>query len=84
MASYGKKDFSTRGAAGKIERTLTKLDVPHDVKLYPDAAHSFLNDAMVGPRPLQPLLRVTGFRPEPDSARDAWRRIEAFFAEYLR
>jgi carboxymethylenebutenolidase len=84
VASYGKKDFSTRGAANKIERTLTKLDVPHDVKLYPNAAHSFLNDAMVGPRPLRPLLRVTGFRPEPESAKDAWLRIEAFFAEYLR
>jgi carboxymethylenebutenolidase len=83
VASYGKKDFSTRGAAAKIERALTKLDVAHDVKLYPDAAHSFLNDAMVGPRPLRPLLRVTGFRPEPESAKDAWRRIEAFFAEYL-
>jgi carboxymethylenebutenolidase len=83
VASYGKKDFSTRGAAAKIERVLTDLDVPHDVKLYPNASHSFLNDAMTGPRPLRPLLRVTGFRPEPEAAADAWRRIEAFFAEYL-
>ena len=83
VASYGKKDFSTRGAAAKIERALTKLDVPHDVELYPNASHSFLNDAMTGPRPLRPLLRVTGFRPEPETAVDAWRRIEAFFAEYL-
>jgi carboxymethylenebutenolidase len=83
VASYGKKDLSTRGAAAKIERVLTRLDVPHDVKLYPNAAHSFLNDAMVGPRPLQPLLRITGFRPEPQTAKDAWRRIETFFAEHL-
>ena len=83
VASYGAKDFSTRGASKKLERTLTKLDVPHDVKLYPNAAHSFLNDAMVGPRPLRPLLKVTGFRPEPETAVDAWQRIEAFFAEYL-
>jgi carboxymethylenebutenolidase len=84
VASYGKKDVSTRGAAAKIERALTRLDIPHDVKLYPNAAHSFLNDAMVGPRPLRPLLKVTGFRPEPESAADAWRRIEAFFAEHLQ
>jgi carboxymethylenebutenolidase len=83
VASYGERDFSTRGAAAKIERELTRLDVPHDVKLYRNAGHSFLNDEMTGPRPLRPLLRVTGFRPEPETARDAWRRIEAFFAEHL-
>lgn len=83
VASYGKKDFSTRGAAVKLERILTRLDVPHDVELYPTAGHSFLNDAMVGPRPLQPLLRVGNFKPEPKAAADAWRRIEAFFAEHL-
>jgi carboxymethylenebutenolidase len=83
VASYGKKDVSTRGAAGKIERELTKAGVPHDVKLYPNAGHSFLNDAMTGPRPLRPLLKVTGFRPEPETAKDAWRRIEDFFATHL-
>ena len=83
VVSYGRKDLSTRGSANRLARTLSDLHVPHDVKEYPTAAHSFLNDAMTGPALLQPVLRVTGFRPEPEAARDAWQRIEAFFAEYL-
>ena len=55
----------------------------HDVKEYPDASHAFLNDAQAGPRALRPLLRVAGIGPEPDSAKDAWNRIEKFFATYL-
>jgi carboxymethylenebutenolidase len=84
VASYGRKDLSLRGSAKRLERTLSALHVPHDVKEYASAGHSFLNDAMVGPRPLRPILRVTGFRPEPEAAADAWARIESFFAEYLR
>ena len=83
VASYGGKDMTLRGAAAKIERTLTKLDVVHDVKEYPTAGHSFLNDAMAGPRPLQPLLRIANLKPEPTAAADAWQRIEAFFANHL-
>jgi carboxymethylenebutenolidase len=29
------------------------------------------------------LLRVAGIGPEPDSAKDAWDRIERFFASHL-
>jgi carboxymethylenebutenolidase len=83
VASYGRKDVSLRGMAGKVERSLTKLGVEHDVKEYPSAGHSFLNDAMTGPRPLRPLLKVTGFRPDPVAAEDAWQRIDAFFGEHL-
>ena len=83
VASYGRKDITLRGAAGKIERTLTKLGVEHDVKEYASAGHSFLNDAMAGPRALQPLLKIGNLKPEPEAAKDAWNRIEAFFAEHL-
>jgi hypothetical protein len=36
-----------------------------------------------GPRALRPLLRVAGIGPEPDSSKDAWDRIERFFASHL-
>ena len=49
----------------------------------PAASHAFLNDAEAGPRALRPLLRVAGIGPEPESAKDAWRRIELFFAAHL-
>jgi carboxymethylenebutenolidase len=71
------------GMAGKLERTLTTLGIEHDVKTYPNAGHSFLNDAPNGPVPLRPLMKVLKVGPEPTAAADAWRRIEAFFAKHL-
>jgi carboxymethylenebutenolidase len=84
VASYGRRDLSQRGAANKLVRTLNDLGVEHDVKEYPNAGHSFLNDAYYGPRPLHGLQRITGFAPEPNSAVDAWNRIETFFAAHLK
>ena len=84
VASYPGRDPSLRGAADRLERALTRQGVPHDVKEYPRAGHAFLNDAMNGPRPLRPLFRVMGIGPEPASAADAWRRIEAFLDEHLK
>lgn len=84
VASYPGQDRSLRGAAAKLEAALEKYEVPHDVKEYPQAGHSFLNDGPSGPRTLQPLLRVMGIGPEPESAVDAWQRIEAFLGEHLK
>jgi carboxymethylenebutenolidase len=83
VGSYGARDVSLKNAAGKLEKALSKAGVIHDVKEYPNANHTFLNDAPTGPRPLRPLLRVAGMKPEPESAKDAWRRIDAFFKEHL-
>lgn len=84
VASYGGRDRMLRGAAGKLEQALERAGVPHDVREYPSAGHSFLNDSEAGPGWIRPLMRVSGAGPEPESARDAWARIEAFFAEHLR
>jgi carboxymethylenebutenolidase len=32
---------------------------------------------------LRPIVRVMGFGPHPESAADAWTRIDAFFGEHL-
>lgn len=82
VASYGKKDPMS-AMAPRLERALSTLCVAHDVKIYPDAGHSFLNDAPNGPAMLRPLLKVMNVGPEPASAVDAWRRIDGFFGEYL-
>jgi carboxymethylenebutenolidase len=55
----------------------------HDVKEYPNAGHSFLNTALSGPAIMRPLVRVMNLGPEPESAKDAWSRIDAFFGEHL-
>lgn len=83
VASYGGKDRSLRGAADKLERALRAAGIPHDVEEYPDAGHSFLNDAENGPGWIRPLARVMGVGPEPVAAADAWARIERFFAVHL-
>ena len=83
VGNYGGRDPSLRGAARRLDAALDKAGVTHDVKEYPAASHAFLNDAEAGPRVLRPLLRVAGIGPEPDSATDAWNRIERFFAAFL-
>jgi carboxymethylenebutenolidase len=83
VASYGRRDTTMTGAAARLEETLTRLGIEHDVREYPDAGHSFLNDAEVGPRLLRPIMRIAGAGPNPTAAADAWRRIEAFFQRHL-
>lgn len=83
VASYGGRDRGLRGAAGKLEAALSRAEIAHDVTEYPRAGHSFLNEAANGPRVLRPFMKVSHIGPEPESAAQAWTRIEAFFAQYL-
>jgi carboxymethylenebutenolidase len=66
-----------------LRGALRAHDIRHDVEVYPAAGHSFLNDKPNGPLPFRPIMKLTHAGPEPTSADDAWRRIEAFFAEHL-
>ena len=82
VGSFGAKDRTLRGAAGKLERALTTAGVARDVKEYPDAGHSFLNQhdsvlfAVMG-------KMIGGGYHEP-SAEDARQRIVAFFDTHLK
>ncbi|WP_442544800.1 dienelactone hydrolase family protein [Arthrobacter sp. KN11-1C] len=84
VANYGAKDRSMPGAAAKLEAALTTLGIEHDVKEFPTAGHAFMNDVAVGPRPLRPLMRVMGIKPDPAAAPEAWQRIEDHFAKHLK
>ena len=84
VASFGAKDRMLAGAAERLETSLTALGVPHDVKEYPQANHSFLNDHQGD---LTIMLRISarlGLRYHEASALDARRRIIAFFDAHLR
>lgn len=81
VASYGGRDRTLRGASATLASALEAGNIPHDVKEYPDAGHSFLDRLPVGP--LSPMLRVAGLGYHHPSAEDAWRRILSFFAEHL-
>ena len=81
VASYGGSDYMMPGLAGKLERALENAGVEHDVKEYPEARHSFLNQHTTGVSGA--LARVSGMNYHGPSAVDAWRRIDAFFDEHL-
>jgi carboxymethylenebutenolidase len=84
IASFGGRDSKDMIAAGhRLESHLKTLGVPHEVKFYPEAGHSFMN-------------RNTGFLAEKvfpktsmhaeyheASAEDAWRRMFSFFDQHM-
>lgn len=80
VASYGGADRSLKGAAAKLEDTLTRLDVPHDVKEYPGATHQFLNAG----KPPWFAEKLMGVRHDPAASADTWARVDAFFTTHLR
>jgi carboxymethylenebutenolidase len=88
VGSYGGKDRSPlgRSAAPRLEQALTALGVDHDVKVYPGAGHGFINDP--DPADATPLLiflaKISGTGYHEPSARDARRRITAFFGTHLK
>jgi carboxymethylenebutenolidase len=81
VGSYGARDWTERGHAGRLERALTDLGVPHDVREYPEASHSFMNEHHGAWRLFG---RITGFGYHGPSAEDAWQRVLAAFGKYLR
>jgi len=83
VASYGGRDKALKGSSTRLRAGLEAAGVAHDVREYPSAGHSFLNDEENGPKLLRPLMRVSGVGPEPAAAADAWERIEAFFGAHL-
>jgi carboxymethylenebutenolidase len=68
VGSYPERDFTARSAR-KLEAELERHGVPHDVKIYPGALHSFFNDR--------------GRTYDPAASEDSWRRTLAFFREHI-
>jgi carboxymethylenebutenolidase len=84
VASYGAKDRVVgRAMAGRLERHLSELGVPHDVKTYDGAGHSFFSrvDGWQGVLARVPTPMAVGY--EEKAAEDAWSRILQFFAEHV-
>lgn len=81
VGSFGRRDRTLRGAAARLEGALTTLGVEHDVKEYPSAGHSFLNDHDTV------LFRVAGRLMggghDAEATRDARARILGFFGDHL-
>jgi carboxymethylenebutenolidase len=85
VASYGARDRVVgRKMAERLERHLTALGVPHDVKTYDQAGHSLFSrvDGWQGWLARVPTPMAVGY--DEDAAEDGWRRMLAFFEEHVR
>jgi carboxymethylenebutenolidase len=80
VASYGAKDRWNQGVADQLERALERALVAHDVKEYPEAGHSFMNNHQ---NFFFKLLRFSGIAYNEQATLDARRRIIAFFRTHL-
>ncbi|HLM06772.1 MAG TPA: dienelactone hydrolase family protein [Blastococcus sp.] len=85
VGSYGAKDPGLRGVGERLERILTAVGVDHDIRTYPGAGHSFMNDHDRADLPALFALqfRVTGNPFREPAAADARQRILDFFARHL-
>jgi carboxymethylenebutenolidase len=68
VGSYPGNDFTTRNGQ-KLDVELDRYQIPHDIKIYPGAKHSFFND--------------TSSNYNAAAAQDSWTRVLAFFGEHL-
>lgn len=68
VGSYPEKDF-TKAQGEQLDANLTRAGIPHDIKVYPGAGHSFMNDSRSSYNPT--------------AATDAWVRVLAFFEQHL-
>jgi carboxymethylenebutenolidase len=80
VGSYGGRDPMGTTPPERLQRALTVLEVPHDVKVYPGVGHRFLTEPSGAAAVLARFARMNYV--ESDAA-DAWQRIYAFFGEHL-
>ncbi len=78
VASFGRRDPIGIGAAARLRTVVEEKNITADIKVYPDAGHSFANKL-----PAQPLIRIAGFGYNEAATEDAYRRVFAFFDEHL-
>ena len=81
VASYGARDPMGTKPPERLEKALTVLGVPHDVKVYPRAGHRFMAPVSGALAPLASFARMGYVE---DAAEDSWRRILDFFGHHLR
>lgn len=81
VGSFGARDPMGVQPPDRLQKALTALGVPHDIKVYPEAGHRFMNKP---PAPLAPLAGAARMGYSQSAAEDSWRRIVAFFDDHLR
>ncbi len=83
IASYGGRDRLMRPQWPRLEKALQRSAVPHDVKVYPKAGHSFFTEDQPGLAfKLGKIGPLKGGYCREESE-DSWKRMLAFFAEHV-
>jgi carboxymethylenebutenolidase len=82
VAGYGGRDRLFAGQGRRLATLLGELGVPHDVRIYPEAGHSYMN------RHTGVLATLAAWGPmavgfDPAAEADSWARIERFFRAHL-
>ena len=82
VASFGARDVVFAPGADRLEASLTRLGVDHDIRTYPDAGHGFMTryEGVTGWLGRHLPMRLGH---EPDAAEDAWARTIGFFGRHL-
>ena len=82
VASYGGKDRTLRNDADRLVHALAVRDIPHDVKVYPEAGHGYMNQKSgLMPKILSYGPLKVGYCSA--EAEDSWQRVLNFFRLHL-
>ncbi|GHO42813.1 carboxymethylenebutenolidase [Ktedonospora formicarum] len=68
VGSYPENDF-TASQGRKLEQKLKEYTISHDIKIYPEAKHSFFNEQ--------------GQAYQAEASQDAWQRVLTFFSTHI-
>lgn len=86
VAGYGARDLAFAANANRLASHLRELGVPHDVKVYENAGHSYMSRHARWQIALMPFTPFRFLRPGyvEDAAEDSWKRMLAFFDTHVR
>jgi carboxymethylenebutenolidase len=83
VASYGANDNMMLPEVKKVEAETQRLNIPADIKIYPEAGHSFMSKAPNAVIGLLARLSPGHAEYNPAVAADAQKRVVAFLREHL-
>jgi len=81
FAGYGANDRAFARQPQYLRDHLTELDVPHEIVVYPDAGHSYMNRQRRIIGWLSRSSRAAAYHEA--SAEDSWTKMLAFFDQHL-
>ena len=85
VGSFGSRDrMFGANMAERLESHLSELGVPHDVRIYDGAGHSFFSRHEGWQAAIARFPTPMRVGPDESAAEDGWRRMLAFFDEHVR